>query len=134
MKPISRQIHGVADYLVVVVLLSLPIALGFGGAPRAISYGLAFEHLLLTALSSFPPGAFPILPFKVHAYVEMVAGAFLVLSAWILGFSDAAAPRNAFVLIGLVLIALALFTNFERRERAVAPPPGDRRRWFARKG
>lgn len=133
-KPISRRIHGIADYVVVVILLSLPSALGLVEAPRAIAYTLAFAHLLLTALSSFPPGALPILPFKFHAYAEMAVGVFLAVSAWMLGFSDAAAARNSFVLIGLVLIALALFTNFDRRERAVPPAPGDRRRWYARKG
>ena len=133
-KPISRRVHGIADYLVVVILLSLPTALGFVGTPRTVAYSLAFVHLLLTALSSFPPGALPILPFRVHAYLELIIGVFLIVSAWMLGFAAAGVARNCFILIGVVLIALPLLTNFDRRERAVAPPPGDRRRWFARKG
>ncbi|MDQ6717345.1 MAG: SPW repeat protein [Gemmatimonadota bacterium] len=132
-KAISRRAHGIADYSIVVVLLSLPTALGFGGVPRALAYALSFGHLLITALSPFAPGAIPVLPFRVHGNVEAVVGTFLIFSPWALRFSTMTAARNSFVLIGAALLVLALFTKFDRRLPPVPRVPGDRRRRFAKR-
>lgn len=134
MKFLSRRTHGFADYAVVVLFLSLPMALGFTGPARTLAYAFAFVHLLVTALGSFPPGALPILSFRVHAVVEFVAGLFLIGSPWLLRFTAGLAARNSFMLLGAALLVMAVFTDFDRRREAVPPPPGDRRRWYSRKG
>ena len=134
MKLLSRRTHGLADYAVVAVLLSLPLALGLTGAPRTLAYSLAFAHLLITALSSFPPGAFPILPFLLHAFVEIIAGVFMIASPWLLHFADDLAARSTFMIIGAVLLVMAVFTDFDRRKQSEPPPPGDRRRRYSRRG
>lgn len=133
MKFLSRRTHGVADYLLVVVFLSLPTALGVTGAPRVLAYALAFAHLLVTGLSSFPPGGLPIISFRVHAIIEALAGLVLILSPWLLHFADVLSARSSFLILGAVLLILAAFTNFERRKARVAPPPGDRRRRYSRR-
>jgi hypothetical protein len=133
-KFLSRRTHGIADYLVVVVFLSLPLALGLTGAPRTLSYAFAFLHLLVTGLGSFPPGSLPLLSFRVHAAVEFVAGLLLIASPWLLHFSDNASARNSFMILGAGLMLMAAFTDFDRRRVAAPPPPGDRRRWYSRKG
>ncbi|MBA3645089.1 MAG: hypothetical protein H0W63_02815 [Gemmatimonadaceae bacterium] len=101
--------------------------------PRALAYAFAFLHLLVTALSSFPPGALPITSFRFHKVVELIGGFFLVGLPWMLGFADRVAARNSFMIMGAVLLLLAAFTDFERRRMAVPPPPGDRRRKHMRR-
>jgi hypothetical protein len=110
------------------------LAAGFSGVARALSYGIAFGHLVVTALSSFPPGAFPLLKAKVHGAIELVVGLFLIVSPWALRYSGVASARNSLVAVGVAMTALALFTNFDRRRKELPRPPGDRRRWFERKG
>lgn len=133
MKFLSRRTHGFADYAIIVLFLSLPMALRFGGVARGLSYSLAFLHLLVTGLGSFPPGALPILSFRVHAAVEFLVGLFLIASPWLLHFAGAAPARNSFIVLGAALVLIAVFTDFDRRRAFVPPPPGDRRRWYTRR-
>ena len=133
MKILTRRAHGVADYVMVVVFLCLPMVMGLTGTPRALSYAFALLHLLLTGFSKFPPGGVALLSFRVHAVVELVAGIFLMASPWLLHFDNDDTARSAFIVIGAVLLMMALFTGFERRKTTVPPPPGDRRRWYNRR-
>lgn len=131
---ITRGAHGIADYVIVLALLTLPTAVEFSGVPRALAYALAFGHLIVTALSSFPAGAFPLLKPRVHGAVELIVGLFLAVSPWVLRYSAVTAARNSLVIVGLAMVSLALLTNFDRRRTEIPRPPGDRRRWFARRG
>jgi len=132
-KLLSRRAHGIIDYLLVVVFLILPTVGGFSGTPRVLSYSLAFAHLLVTGFTSFPPGAFPFIPARVHGYVEIVVGLLLLVSPRLLGFAQVSVARNSFVAIGAILIGLYAISNYDRREKVAERPPGDRRRWRARK-
>lgn len=133
MKIISRRVHGLMDYAIVVAFLSLPTARGLVGTPRALSYSLAFLHLLLTGFTSFPLGPVPMIPARTHGHIELAAGLFLLVSPWLLGFSDVLAARNSFLTIGALISVLYLVTNYDRRAGEVMRPPGDRRRWHKRK-
>lgn len=134
MKIISRRAHAIADYLLVVILLSAPTALGMTGTPRTLAYAVAFGHLLLTAASSPQLGAFSVIPLRIHGIVETGVGILLVVAPWLFGFSELARGRIFFPIVGVLIIAISATTNFDRRGAAVPRPPGDRRRWFARKG
>jgi hypothetical protein len=132
-KILSRRAHGLADYLIVVVLLSVPLSAGLTGRPRALSYSFAVLHLLITVSSYFPPGAIGVISFRVHKIVEGVAGLFLIVSPWLLGFANQPAAVTVFVIIGAAILGMALFTDFDRRRQIVPPPPGERRRWYNRR-
>lgn len=132
-KIFSRVTHGVADYVLVVVFLSAPMALGLTGIPRVLSYALAFSHLLITGFSAFPPGAFPLIPLRIHGMIETGAGVFLIFTPWLFRFSGFSQARVFFPVIGAAIISLAALTNFDRRGTRLPRPPGDRRRWYARK-
>lgn len=134
MKIFSRKAHGFADYVMVVVFLSLPTALGFTGATRTLSYSVAFLHLLVTAFSAFPPGALRLMRFPYHAAIESATGAFLIVSPWLLSFADRVPARDTFMILGAALLVMAVFTDFDRRREVVPPPPGDRRRRYSRRG
>jgi len=120
MKPITAHAHGVLDYVMVVLFLAAPTLFGLAGIAATISYVLALIHLLLTAITAFPLGAFRIVPFKVHGALELLVGVLLVALPWLLGFSGETASRNFYVTVGLVILVVALLTHFQGADVARA--------------
>ena len=56
MRFISARIHGMLDFVVVILFLLGPLLMGLGGSPAAISYTLAVIHLVMTLMTRFPAG------------------------------------------------------------------------------
>ncbi|MGH7651990.1 MAG: SPW repeat domain-containing protein [Gemmatimonadaceae bacterium] len=128
-RPISDRVHGVLDYAVVAIFLNAPMVLGFHGSPAAIVYWLAGIHLLLTGFTRFPLGVFRLIPFRVHGAIEVVAGIFVLVTPWIFRFAGNTAPRNFFVVMGIVILVVFAFTDYSQRVEAPPLDPNDRRRW-----
>lgn len=49
---------------------------------------------------------------RVHNILDYVIGAILIISPWLVGFSEVVAARNLFVWGGIGLITYSLFTNY----------------------
>jgi hypothetical protein len=128
-RPISPRVHGVLDYATVVVFLNAPMVLGFSGTPSAVLYWLAGIHLLMTGLTDFPYGVFKVIPFRVHGMIDFVAGFFLLAAPWIFGFATEAAPRNFFLVLGVLSFVIAGLTDYKPSIEVPPRAPGDRRRW-----
>jgi hypothetical protein len=132
-KPISARVHGVLDYAVAAVFLNAPMVLRFQHTRAAsIAYWLTGIHLLLTACTDFPLGAFKWIPFRIHGAIELVAGLFVLGAPWTLGFSDQGVPRNFFVAMGILILIVAALTDYTARESLPPRQPDDRRRWGTR--
>src|SRR4030081_1951661 len=84
MKPISLTVHGVIDYLAVVIFAVAPAAIGLTGWPAALFYALAGIHLLMTLLPDFPAGVIKVIPIVLHQWVERIVGPVLVILAFVL--------------------------------------------------
>jgi hypothetical protein len=52
------------------------------------------------------------IPLRVHNVLDYVIGAVLVLTPYLFGFSDVAAGRNIFLVLGLGLITYSLMTRY----------------------
>ena len=132
-KPISARVHGVLDYAVAAVFLNAPTVFGFQHTTASrIAYWLTGIHLLLTACTDFPLGPFRWIPFKIHGAIELVAGLFVLVAPWIIGFSDLAPARNFFVAMGILILIVVALTDYVVRETLPPRQPGDRRRWGTR--
>lgn len=81
MKPISLTVHGVIDYLAVVIFAAAPAVIGLSGWPAALSYALAGVHLLMTLLTDFPAGVIKAIPIVLHQWVERIVGPVLIILA-----------------------------------------------------
>lgn len=120
MKPISPTIHGVLDYLMVPVFFLAPRLFGFDGLPATISMVLAGVHLILTALTAMPLGLIKVIPFKVHGAIEVVVGLALIALPWILGFAQVNSARNFFLAVGIVILIVAMLTDWKSTGDATA--------------
>jgi hypothetical protein len=71
---IGVRLHGWLDDLVVFVYIAGAFGLGLAGVAFAIALGGASVHFLLTRLTDYPQGTFKVIPFRVHAFIELAEG------------------------------------------------------------
>lgn len=128
-RPISPRAHGILDYATVAIFLNAPMVLGFSGTPSAILYWLAGIHVLMTGLTDIPYGVFKVIPFRIHGVIDVLAGVFLLVAPWIFGFAANGGPRNFFLVIGVLILAVSAFTDYTPSPEVPPREPGDRRRW-----
>ncbi len=119
MKIISDRMHGILDYITVLVFALAPVVLGLAGTAALISYALALIHFAMTALSDMPLGIARIIPLKLHALVELAVGPILVVGALALPMLFAGG-QVFFVAAGVAIFAVWLLSNYGPARRAKA--------------
>ena len=114
-KPLA---HGIIDYLMVLYLAAGPSVVGFRGKQALICWALAAVHLLLTAVTRFPPGIVKAVRFPLHGAIEFVVGLLLIVLPWLANFSKGLLSRNFFVATGVLILVIWFLTDY-RGPRAV---------------
>jgi hypothetical protein len=104
--------HGYLDYSAVALLLLAPAIFGFSAEAARASYILAGVQLTYSLLTAYPLGAVKMIPFVIHAAIEFVTAAVMIILPWMAGFNDDAAARNFFVAAGLGLMAVWALTDY----------------------
>ena len=94
---IGVRLHGWLDDLVVLVYLAGAYALGLGGVALGIALGGAAVHFLLTRFTAYTQGTFKLIPFRVHAFIELGEG--IAVLAATLAFT-AAEPTGVRLFLG----------------------------------
>jgi hypothetical protein len=112
MKIINPKVHGVLDYLVVLVFLGAPTLLHLSMVPASISYTLAGVHLLLTLLTDFPAGAFKVVPLKWHGLIELIVGPALIALPFLLGLGSEPAAEYFYIVMGAGILAVWVLTDY----------------------
>jgi hypothetical protein len=112
LKIISVKVHGLLDYATVAIFALIPSVFGLSGIPAYLSYALSGIHLLMTVLTDFPLGIVKVIPVKIHKFVETAVGPLLIGAPWILGFADNFTARWVYILVGAVIIAVGLLTDY----------------------
>jgi hypothetical protein len=110
MKVLSTRVHGVFDYLMVVLLLALPWVLNWGQALitfMMVMAGLLFAYSLVTR---YELGILRAIPMPTHLLLDYLSGA-AFLGAALYFAAEPAAARVVLALIGLTAIAVAAMTN-----------------------
>jgi hypothetical protein len=117
-------VHGILDYVWSVLLAATPWLLGYarGGAetwaPAAFAAGAAVYSLL----TNYELGIFRVLSMRVHLVLDVVGGALLAASPWLLGFGDRGPARTVHLGFGLFSILAGLTTETRSRRPAVFRP------------
>lgn len=112
MKIISPRNHGYLDFLTVVIFLLAPASLGLSQVPAMLAYGLAAVHLAVTLTSDFPFGIIKLIPFTLHGWIERIVGPALVAIPFVLGFADEVIARHFYIVMGFIIIAVGLLTDY----------------------
>lgn len=111
-KPISRQMHGVADYLYAPLTFTAPQLVGFEDEDNAVAacQALGAGVMATTMLTRAEWGLCKIIPFKVHLGLDVAVSLFTLAAPWIFGFSKNTKARNTFLVmatVGSVVTALS---------------------------
>jgi len=115
---IGARLHGWLDDLVVLIYLAGAFALGLRGGALAIAIGGAIVHFALTRFTNYPQGTFKLIPFRVHAFIELGEG-LAVLAATLAVAGDRPLPQRLF----LGLMGAAQLGAFALSDYRSPPPP-----------
>jgi hypothetical protein len=110
-KIISDQMHGVLDYVTVVIFALAPSVLGFAGVAAIVSYALAIIHLVMTLATNMPLGVVKLVPMKLHSIVELIVGPVLLVGG-LLAPTLTTTSRTFFVVMGVVIFAVWLLSSY----------------------
>lgn len=115
MQPITRQQHGIADYMYAAAAVKAPHTLGFDDEPVAtkLSYAIGGTVLAQTLATRAEFGVIKAIPFSVHLKSDLALGIFAIAAPWLFGFSWHRNARNAFLGMGAVSVAASLLTQPE---------------------
>jgi hypothetical protein len=113
MRFIPTKFHAPLDYIVGAVLIAAPWIFQFSdeAAATAISILLGIGLIAYSLFTNYELGVWKVAPMAVHNLIDIVAGAFLVVSPWLFGYSDDANIWVPFVVIGVAAILLGLTTK-----------------------
>src|SRR5690242_10518482 len=119
--PVPVFVHGVLEYVVGVLLVAAPFLFSYdSGAAIAASIVLGLALLALTASSALPTGLVKTVPVSLHVGADVALAALLVVSPFVLGFQDEAAPTALCLALGVLHLLLTIATRFPGGRRAKA--------------
>jgi len=114
---IGARLHGWLDDLVTLTYLLGAISLNLGGPALAVAVAGAATHFLLTRLTNYPQGQLKLIPFRVHAFIELGEGV-AVIAATVGMLGSEPLPVRAFLLFmgGSQFVAFA-FSDYGARAK-----------------
>jgi hypothetical protein len=119
-RAIGPLVHGMIDYLMVILIAIGPRVAGFTGRQATFCYLLAAVHLALTLVTRFPLGVVKVVGFPLHGAIELLVGVLLIILPWLAGFSAGVHSRDFFVTIGVLILLIFAMTDYRGlRGRAV---------------
>ena len=113
MKLLNSKIHGVIDYAVVLFLWLSPTLFGLGSITSIFTYILGAVHLILTITTNFEFGLIKIIPFKIHAIVELMVSIVLFAAAFYLGSLEGNLSRNFYICFAIAVFLTWLITDYK---------------------
>lgn len=113
MRRITTQMHGVADYITSVALITAPMLINEKKtSPESIiPMALGAGTLVTSLMTDYELGVSKNIKMPVHLGIDIASGLFLAASPWIFGFSKRTWVPH--VAIGLMEVAIALTTETE---------------------
>lgn len=90
MRMIGTKTHGYLDYIMGLLLLGAPWIFGFaaGGAETWVPVALGAGVILYSLMTDYEMGAARTISMRTHLMLDLMGGALLAVSPWLLGFAD----------------------------------------------
>ena len=122
---LPTRIHGILDYLWSVLLAATPWLPNYspgtrGGAETWLPVAFAAGAVVYSLLTNYEMGVARVLSMRVHLTLDVVGGALLILSTWLLDLRDPARLVN--LGFGLFSILAGLMTETRPFQPAVFRP------------
>lgn len=113
MRFLSTRTHGIADYIIGILLILAPFVLGFdrGGAETWVPVVVGAGLLVVSLFTRYEMGLVHSIPMSAHLGVDLVGGILLAVSPWLFGFADFVWVPH--LVVGLLEIGAALITRTE---------------------
>lgn len=111
MRFIPTRIHGMLDYVVGSLMIASPWLFGFSDHEAATwtVVGVGLLALVQSLMTDYETGVVRKIPMATHLMMDMVAGAFLAVSPWVLGFAETVWVPH--LVLGLIEIGTAMMTR-----------------------
>lgn len=107
---IPTKVHGVIDYLYGIALIAAPFIMRFTDGPKQwVLAGMGIALIVMSLLTDYEVSAVRVIPMPVHLGLDVIAGIFLAVAPWMLGFADVVSWT--YVVLGAILVALAALTS-----------------------
>ena len=98
------MIHGMADYVVGLIVIGLPIFYGWTGAQRWTLMALGVFVILYSLCTDYELGAVRFLRMQSHFMLDAVFAVSMLALPWILNFSqDSIVPMSVIGILGVIL-------------------------------
>ena len=123
MRVLSARIHGYLDFVIVLILVIAPFAVGLGGSPALIAWLIAAAHLLLSLATRYPMGVWRVIPFVVHGLIELAVAAFFAALPFTAGYSPGSPARRFYVTMAALVFLLWVLTDYRRNDSSVQSAP-----------
>jgi hypothetical protein len=111
MKPINTKTHAVLDYVVGILLIAAPWIFNFanGEAAQNVPVTLGIITIIMSLLTKYEYSLFKVIGLNVHLVIDFLAGLFLAISPWLLGFSDQVYMPH--VVVGIIEMIVVLLSE-----------------------
>lgn len=123
MRVLSARIHGYLDFVIVLILVIGPFAVGLGGSPALISWLVAAALLLLILATRYPMGVWGSIPFVLHGLIELAIAAFFAALPFTAGYSPGSPARRFYVTMAAVVFLVWVLTDYKHEDSSVQSAP-----------
>jgi hypothetical protein len=110
---IGPRLHGWLDDVVVLIYLLGTFFLHLRGAALAVALAGAVFHFLLTRFTNYPQGTFKLIPFRVHAFLELGEGLAVIVVSSLVVPAHASAAGVFLLLMGVSQLGAFSFSNYD---------------------
>jgi hypothetical protein len=128
MRFIPTNVHGIADYVIGLLLVAAPWLLGFyaGGAESLVPIVLGIGVIGYSIFTDYEAGAIRTIPMRTHLGLDVAIGLLLALSPWLFGFAPIIVWPH--VLVGILVIVAGATTETEPVSGRTPPTARDTQR------
>jgi hypothetical protein len=116
--PIGPNTHGVIEPFMAILLIAAPWIFGFSDADDATTLSIVVGVLMLIigSMTAWRPSLAKVIPLKTHFAGDLLIGAVLIISPFVLGFSENGAATRFMIIYGVIELITAVSTRWDQRE------------------
>jgi len=113
--PIPLNLHAALEPLIAIVIIAAPWIFGFSDVDDAKVVCIAVGAVMLIAgsMTDWRLSIARVIPLRMHMATDLLLGAVLILSPFVLGFGDQGGATRFTVIAGVLEILTALSTRWD---------------------